>query len=269
MGALSFFKETIFAEEYAAREGFLQSIDPRIKVITFSMMLITAVVIKDILLLLCIYSFCLLLACCSKINLGFFLKRTWVFIPLFSLFIALPAMFSVFTPGESVVTLRFFGIVLIITRPGLFGAILFVTRVVTSVSLVILLSLTTKHFALMRVLRILRIPQIFVMTLSMCYRYIYLFVEVIEDTHRAIKSRVGVSLHYKKGQSIVAWSIASLWQRSNYLNEEVYKAMLSGGYRGEAEVSSDFKTDLKDWIWLSSVVIIFSFILYLNYLTRS
>jgi hypothetical protein len=31
MGALSFFKDSVFADEYALQKGLLQSIDPRIK----------------------------------------------------------------------------------------------------------------------------------------------------------------------------------------------------------------------------------------------
>jgi cobalt/nickel transport system permease protein len=47
---------------------------------------------------------------------------------------------------------------------------------------------------------------------------------------------VGGNLHYKKGQRIVAWKIANLWERSQQLNEEVYNAMLSRGYSGEPKV---------------------------------
>ncbi|MFA4854923.1 MAG: CbiQ family ECF transporter T component, partial [Candidatus Omnitrophota bacterium] len=79
---------------------------------------------------------------------------------------------------------------------------------------------------------------------------IYLFVGMIEDTYRAIKSRVGTSVRYKSGQNIVAWNIAFLWVRSFKLNEEVYRAMLSRGYSGEARVLNEFKARLKDWLWL-------------------
>ena len=147
------------------------------------------------------------------------------------LFIAIPALFSVFTPGESLYTIHLIGVQLIITRPGLWGAALFVTRVIASVSFAVLLSLTTRHFVLLKVLRIFGIPRIFVMTLGVCYRYIYLFLEVIENTYLAIKSRVGTRLHYQKGQQIVAWNIAALWHRSYHFNEAVYTAMLSGIYR--------------------------------------
>lgn len=264
-GALSFLKESIFAEEYALQKGFLQSLDPRIKTATFLLFILQILLTKSILILLCFYGLSLLLAQFSKINLGFFLKRTWVFIPLFSLFIAIPALFSIFTPGQDLITFNLVGIKLVITHQGLLGASLFVIRVITCVSFAVLLSLTTKHFELLKVLRIFRIPQIFVMTLGMCYRYIYLFVEIAENTYLAIKSRVGMKVRHKRGQHIVAWNIASLWQRSYQLNEDVYKAMLSRGYRGEPVVLNDFKARITDWLWLFFVALITGVLFYLSY----
>jgi cobalt/nickel transport system permease protein len=207
----------------------------------------------------------LLLSGLSNIRLGFFLKRTWVFIPLFSLFIAVPALFNFITPGEALVTFNVAGITFTITRQGLAGASLFVVRVLTSVSFAILLSITTRHFELLKVLRLFKIPQVFVMTLGMCYRYIFLFVEIIEDTYLAIKSRVGARIHYKKGQHIVAWNIAFLWTRSYQLNEDVYKAMLSRGYQGEPLILEEFKIKARDWRWLFLVSIISTLLFYLNY----
>ena len=257
MSALSFLKESLFADELANRKGFLQSLDPRIKAITFLLFILQILLTKNIFILLCLYALCLLLVQLSKINLGFFLKRTWVFIPLFSLFIAIPALFSIFTPGETLLTFKVAGLKLIITRQGLSGAALFVMRVITSVSFAVLLSITTRHFELLKVLRIFKIPQVFVMTLGMCYRYVFLFVEIIENTYSAIKSRVGAKVHYKRGQHIAAWNIAYLWIRSYRLNEDVYKAMLSRGYQGEPLVLDEFKIRLKDWLWLCFVLAVF------------
>lgn len=264
-GALSFLKESIFADEYALRKGFLQSLDPRIKTITFLLFIVGIMFTKSMPVLIWLYALCLLLTFVSEINLGFFLKRTWIFIPLFSLFIALPALFSIFTPGEPLTTLRIGSFELMITRQGLAGASLFVGRVITSVSFAVLLSITTKHFALLKVLRVFRIPQVFVMTVGMCYRYIYLFAEIIENTFLAIKSRVGTKLHYKKGQHIVTWNIACLWARSYQLNEQVYQAMLSRGYSGEPVVLHDYKTTLRDWLWFLLVLTVFITVLFLNH----
>lgn len=261
LGALSFLKESIFADEHASENGFLQSLDPRIKAITFLLFIILILFTKNIAILLCLYSLCLVLALFSKINLWFFLKRTWFFIPLFSLFIAIPALFSIFTPGETLAILRLGVFKLVITRQGLIGAILFVSRVITSVSFVVLLSITTRHFELLRVLRIFKIPQIFVMTLGICYRYIYLFIEIIENAYLAIKSRVGRVSSVRRGQGIVAWNIASLWQRSYQLNEDVYKAMLSRGYRGEPVILNDFRVKAMDWLWLFFTMLISAWVL--------
>lgn len=259
-GALSFLKESIFADYYALKKGFLQLLDPRIKVITFLLFIVQAILTKDIIFLLSLYALCLFLAYFSKIRLGFFLKRTWIFIPLFSLFIAIPALFSIFTPGEALITWKTIGITFTITRQGVVGAALFVMRVVTCVSFAVLLSITTRHFELLKVLRIFKIPQVFVMTLGICYRYIYLFVEIIENTYLAIKSRVGTKIHYKKGQHLVAWNIAFLWQRSYLFSEDVYKAMLSRGYRGEPAVLNDFKIKPIDQLWLFIVILFSAFL---------
>jgi cobalt/nickel transport system permease protein len=144
----------------------------------------------------------------------------------------------------------------VVTHQGVAGAVVFVLRVITCVSLVVLLNITTGHLDLLKVLRIFKIPQIFVTTLGMCYRYIYLFIEIIQNTYFAIKSRVGSGIKYRPGQHLVAWNIVSLWNYSTLLNEEVYKAMLSRGYQGETWVWHDFKIRGRDWAWLSSVVLI-------------
>jgi len=265
MGALSFLKDSVLSDEYASQQGFLQSINPQIKALTFVLFIIAVMLAEKIPLILFVYLTCIILTYISGIHIGFFLKRTWIFIPLFSLFIAVPALFNNFSPGEPLFIFEVLGLKLVITRIGVLGASLFVFRVVTSVSLVVLLSLTTRHTELLRVLRFFRVSRVFILTLTMCYRYVYLFVEIIENTYLAIKSRVGISLHYKKGQGIVASNIASLWQRSIMMNQEVYNAMLSRGYTGEPKLLHRLNVGILDWIWLFFGMVIFSVVIYLNY----
>jgi len=256
MSALSFLKDSLFAEEHVLKSGFLQSLDPRIKIVTFGLFMVLVLLTKSIGIVFCLYLLCVFLASVSKINLVFFLKRTWLFIPLFSLFIGLPALFSVFTPGEPLFTLQFSGLSFSITHPGVATFVLFVLRVVTSVSFIVLLSITTKHFELLKVLRIFGVPQVFTMVLGICYRYIYLFIVIIENTYLAIKSRVGDAIYCKRGQHIVAWNIASLWLRSYQLNEDVYRAMLSRGYSGEPVVLNSFNARLRDWLFLTGGILL-------------
>ncbi len=250
LSAVSFLKEATLYEAYALRKGFLQSLDPRIKTVAFLLFILTAVSLKSAGLICVLYLLCLVMAISSQVPMGFFLIRTWIFIPLFSVFIAIPALFSFVTPGEPVYSFYLVGIKLVITRPGIDGAILFVTRITTSVSFAVLVSLTTRHAELLKVLRIFGVPQIFVMTASMCYRYLYLFAMMIENIFAAVKSRVGVVAHHRKGQRIVAWNIANMWNRANQMNEAVYNAMLSRGYTGEPKILKEFRADAKDWVWV-------------------
>jgi cobalt/nickel transport system permease protein len=248
--ALSFLKDATFSEEHAGRKGFLQSLDPRVKTLSILAFLVTAISLKSALLIGVLYLLSLFLVFISSVPIGYFLIRTWVFIPLFSLGIVFPALFSVVTPGEALCSFHLFGFEGIITRPGVDGAVLFVVRIATSVSLVVLLSLTTRHSELLKVLRIFGISQLFVMTVSMSYRYLYLFATMAENIFLAIKSRVGVVSHQKMGQRVVAWNIANTWNRTTQISEEVYKAMLSRGYSGEPKLLSKFQTTPKDWVWL-------------------
>ena len=269
MSALAFIRDSVFAEEYAAKDGFLQRRDPRFNAAAILTLVFLTVLTKNITALLFLYFFCLALAAFSKIDMIFFLKRTWVFIPLFSLFIALPAVFSIFTPGTEIASFSVLGFRLAVTRQGLDGAELFVKRVVTSVSFVVLLSLSTRHNELLKVLRVFRIPQIFVMTIGMCYRYIYLFVEIIEHTYTAIKSRVGFAVPHKRGREIVTWSVANLWLRAYDMNNQVYNAMLSRGYTGEPRVLNEFRAVRYDWVWMGFIAAITGLVLFINYSVAS
>jgi len=174
-------------------------------------------------------------------------------------------MFGFFTPGEAWVSFKIGGLKVTLTRQGILGAALFVMRVTASVSFVVLLSITTKHFELLRVLRMFKMPSVFVMIFGMCYRYIFLLVEIVENTYLAIKSRVGTSVHYQKGQHLTAWNIAHLWLRSYQMNDDVYKAMRSRGYQGEVLVMNEFRTRLRDWLWLCFVFLLSMLVMVFNF----
>jgi len=248
-GALTLIKDAIFAEEIASRRGLLQALDPRIKLAGVALLLLTTMFVRSLVALGALYGVCLVLAIGSRICLRFFLARTWVFIPLFSLAIAIPALFSFVSPGENVLSVGRFHV----TQTGLLAVGCLVGRVVVSVSLTVLLSLTTHHAALLKALRACGAPQLFVMILGMCYRYIYLFAELVENTYRAIRSRTGVRMHPRAGQRLVAWNIGQLWSRSHALNDQVYQAMVARGFRGEAVALICFRARPLDWWWLGSV----------------
>jgi cobalt ECF transporter T component CbiQ len=246
LGVIGLLKETVSNDEIALRKGFLQACDPRYKCLGVVFLLCGVCMSKSYFVLGCYYIGCLFMALFSSIKTGFFLKRTLFFIPLFSFFIATPAIFSFVTPGEAIVSLNIFSMKFSITRQGIDSALIFFSRVLASVSLAILLMLTTRQHVLLKVLRLFKIPQVFVMTMGMCYRYIFVLLDSIQKTFLAIKSRVGYVASTKTGRRIVGANMASLWLRSYQLHSLVYTAMLSRGYSGEPQVLVEFRARAMD-----------------------
>jgi cobalt/nickel transport system permease protein len=213
------------------------------------LLLIAVLMSKSVAELSIMYCAVLILVGISSLGLLFFLERTLLFVPIFSLFIVVPAIFNVVTPGEPLVSFKLFAWTLSITRQGVDSAIIFFMRVLDSVSIAVLLVLTTRQHVLLKTLRIFRVPQLFVMTMGMTYRYIFLFLDIIQKMFVAIKSRVGFISSAKEGRRVVTSNMAGLWLRSYRLQSQVYDAMVSRGYSGEAYVLDEFKVKAGDYVF--------------------
>jgi cobalt/nickel transport system permease protein len=96
-------EQTVFAEKIARKKGFLQALDPRLKIISLLMLLLAVSLSHRLEVVAILYFFALLLAVLSSIPLGFFIKRVWILIPFFTGIVALPALFI--TPGPVLVHL--------------------------------------------------------------------------------------------------------------------------------------------------------------------
>lgn len=210
---LDFFKEAVCSEEIARSRGVLQSIDPRIKILLLIAFLIITLYARSIHSLLGLYIFSVLLAVLSGIKVIFFIKRVWFFIPVFTLFIAIPAVFT----------------------QGLSSAAIFVLRVTACVSFVVEITITTKHNHLIKSLKALGVPPIFIQVLDMTYRYIFLYIKAFEDMHMSLKGRLVKKLGQRDARRWVASRISTLFKKSIKMSEEVYMAMLARGYAIEVK----------------------------------
>jgi cobalt/nickel transport system permease protein len=206
--ALDFFKEAVFSDDIARTKGLLQSIDARIKIVLLFAVLVAACLIKTIPMLIVFYLASVFLAVLSGISIIFFLKRVWFFIPIFTLFIAIPAVFT----------------------QGIFSAVIFLLRVTTCVSFVVLVTVTTRHSGLLRSLGSLGVPAIFVSVLDMTYRYVFLFIKIFEDMHLSLKSRLIGRFDGRRARHWIAARMTFLFRRSVRMSEDVYAAMIARGY---------------------------------------
>jgi cobalt ECF transporter T component CbiQ len=198
-----------------------------------------------------LYVCALILASVSKIPLGFFIKRVWVLIPFFTGVVALPALFI--TPGPALAHLPF-GIV--ITRTGALTALFLLLRVGTSVSLATLFVLTTPWNSVLKALGVLHLPDVFILTLGMTYRYIHLLLHLANDMFLSRKSRILRRLTGTEERHLMAATSGVLLGKSLQLSSEVYLAMESRGFRGYPHTMDRFQMRWFDWLAGLIVVII-------------
>lgn len=252
-------EQTLFAEEIARQNGLLQSLDPRAKLIGTLALLIAISASQNLLILFVLYVLTLPMAYASHLPMGFFLKRVWVFMPFFTGVVALPALFSPFSPGTPLITLidstspRIF---LAITQPGIITAAFLLMRVGASVSLAVLLILTTRWAMLLKAMRVLHVPQTFVLILGMTYRYIYVLLHTANNIFLARSSRVVGRVSGADQRHWLTASIGVLLAKSYTLSEEVYLAMQSRGFRGEAQVMDWMTWRRADWLWLGVFMLV-------------
>ncbi|MBU3112798.1 cobalt ECF transporter T component CbiQ [Clostridium lacusfryxellense] len=259
-------KEVIFFEDISFQDGFLQKLDPRVKVISLIILISTATLLHNVFILIIIYLISCILAKISCISLKLYFKRVWLIIPLFTAITVLPSIFNYVRPGNSLISIINFGhklylgpftfpAELAITKQGVSGAILLIVRVGIAVSLAFLFTATTRFANLMKAFRVLFIPKIFITILEMCYRYIFILLNITTDMFVARKSRTLRKIDSKEGRRFVSSAMGSLFGKSYALSEEVYEAMLSRGYKGEPVIMNKFKFTLLDFQWLLGVVI--------------
>ncbi len=271
----SFFRDGLVSEEYVNKDGVLQKIDPRVKIVSLMLLIIEISLLRHIFLIACLYLFILLLVNLSKIPFRTFIPRVWLFIPLFSGIIAIPSLFNIFVSGEPLLTLmKFEDKVFIgpfeipeaisITKQGLSTATLFVMRVATSVSLVVLLLLTTRWQHLLKSLRTLHVPQMFTFIISMTYRYIHLLLRLIEEIHLAKKSRIIKKTTIGEGQRWVTSQMGVILKRSLKMSEDVYSAMVSRGFANDVKILDTFMIRRIDYLWSIFSIILISFMIGLN-----
>jgi len=266
-------EQSFFSDALARRRGLLQSLEIRVKLITFLFILVLISFVHTPAALWILYGLSLVLAAFSRIPLGFFIKRVWFFVPLVSAAIVLPALMNIITPGEPVWTIKtldhphVWGPYVIpreiaVTRQGLWGGIVFTSRVAASVSFAVLFTLTAKWGEIFTGLRALFVPRIFVITLGMTERYLFVFLRMVQDMYRARKSRTIQPLSAAAERNWIASRIGATFKKSMEMSADVYNAMLSRGFHGDFPSINRFHVAGADYFWLA-IVLCFGGILFL------
>jgi cobalt/nickel transport system permease protein len=264
-GIFSFLQDAFVSETYAKRDGLLQSLDPRIKLISILAVIFATSLIADLDVLIFVYLLTVLFAYLSKIGVWFFIKRVWLFIPIFAGIIALPMIFNVFLPGQCLYHVAYLGpnahfgpfslpSNICITKEGIDFAVVFTMRVAACVSAVVLLFITTPNQVLFKSLRTIGVPKLYVLTLEMAYRYIFLLMDLVREMYVAKRARTIRSRSIFEEQKWVGGRMGYTLIRSIDMSEKVHKAMMSRGYNGDVKVMLQLKVRNRDYLAAAAAI---------------
>jgi cobalt/nickel transport system permease protein len=245
-------ERAVFTEEHARKPGWLQRIDPRAKLGMFVALVLAAGLSNALPVLIGLYLVILLAARASRVPFDFFVRRVWLGIPFIAGVVILPSIF--FAPGPRLFDLALGPLHLAPSIPGLTGAVVFVARVGVSVSLAVLLVLTTPWADVLKSLQALRVPQVFILLLSMTYRYIFLFFRTANGMFEARKSRVVGRTSGNEQRGWITGSMMSLLNRSFKMSNDVYAAMMARGFTGAIRSYTTYRMQTADWVALAGAV---------------
>ncbi|MBV9577142.1 MAG: cobalt ECF transporter T component CbiQ [Chloroflexi bacterium] len=253
-GVAGSIERAVFTEELARHPGWLQRLDPRAKVAMFLIAVIAASASTSLGVLLGLYLAILIVARASRLPFDFFVKRVWLGIPLFAGIVIIPSIF--FAAGPRLFDVGLGPLHVGVSATGLWSAVIFVTRVGVSVSLAVLLVLTTPWADVLKSLHALKVPHVFVLVLSMTYRYIFLFLHTLNGMFEARKSRVVARLGGGEDRRWITRSMGALMSRSFKMSNDVYAAMLARGFTGEIRTYTTYRMHASDWFALAGTLVV-------------
>ncbi|MGQ9533011.1 MAG: cobalt ECF transporter T component CbiQ, partial [Desulfotomaculales bacterium] len=243
------------AERGAAGPGFLQRLEPRVKVVTFAALLVLTTTLDHWFGLAVVATFSLGIAVASGLPLTVVVRRVVLLAPLAAV-MAAPLIFHFATPGRPLVSAALWpggAVAVAVTAEGIARAGLLVGRAAVCLSLAVILTLTTRWATLLRALRALFVPRLLVAVLEMCYRYLFLFVRLVEEMALAWESRTVGRVTSRVGRRLAGGLLAALLQRAVVLSEEVYQAMVARGYGGEPRSTEVRTIGPRDGWWIAAV----------------
>jgi cobalt ECF transporter T component CbiQ len=240
--------KALVSEQIASQPGWLQSLDPRVRLAGIMTLVIAVVLSRRIAAVAGILAVAIFLAIMSRVSIASLAKRVWLVIFGFTGLIALPALFV--TPGTPLLGAA--GAHWTITEQGLRTAALLILRVEAAVTLTTVLVLSTPWNHLLKALRSARVPAEIVTMLAMTHRYIFVLIESAAQMFESRKSRAVGSLTATQRRQVAARTAGVLMSKSMELGHDVYLAMISRGFTGEAQVLTEFRMKTRDYIALAS-----------------
>ena len=235
-------------DAYAEMDSFVHRLEPRTKIISFGILIVSAVFAGTIpaALLFLLVAAALLLA--SRLPLAFILRRVKVIcvfvVPILVLMPVTVAGTPLFSAGPVVVSAE-----------GLSFAVLVTIRSVAAILLVITMLGTQRFDTTLKGLALLRVPGIIIQMLLFTYRYIYVMIDEFLRIWSSMRAKGYAFRFTRHGLAMIGNGIGMLLIKSYERAERVYQAMIGKGYTGRPISFSSFTVTATDCLFCAAAIL--------------
>ena len=244
----------------ASKKNLFFRINPLVRVFSFVFLIVSISIGGSIKTQLLALLFVVIFYLISGVPYKYIYKKVLFLSIVFGLLIFLPASLNILTPGNiilNIITLQrpyHFWMYNIpqnigITDAGLMTVTLLFLRVLNSISITMLFVYSSSFSNIMKGFKVFLVPDIFLMIVSLAYKFIFILSKTIEDTYFALKSRLIGSVKNNNIRKIISGRVFFIFNKSRINYEATYLAMISRGYNGKITLRYDKKIALPDIIF--------------------
>ncbi len=226
---LGFSKISHEIEKSSKKASHLHSVDPALKLCGAIGLSFVAQLFYTAKPLIFMLFFIIIEALASRISFRAFTKRV-ILLSLFTGVVILPSIFVPFGPPPAIYEIPILNFY--ISAVGLHRAIILELRLLVSLFALQVVILTTTYSELVNAFRRLKVPKIFVLTLALMLRYIFVIHDEALRISRAREARTTGKMSRMRTIKSIANSIGLIMVRSYERSDKVYKAMLARGFNG-------------------------------------
>ncbi|MEE0024693.1 cobalt ECF transporter T component CbiQ [Methanobrevibacter sp.] len=241
-------------DELASKDSPIHRLDGRIKLISTVFIIVIAAFSNNIFIPIILEIFLLIIIKIAKLSYIDSFKRIALLLPFGGAIIIFQPFIH---PGNILWSYSWIRI----TDTGLNWAILLITRMIVSLTSIVILSSTSPMQQIVASFRRLKMPKDLAMILSIMVRFLFVFIDELAAIRKSQKSR-NFHIHskltpYKWRIKQVGYSIAMMFVKSYEQGERVYKSMISRGFSDKSDLFNE-KTSLEksDYIYISTIIIL-------------
>ena len=244
-------------EKETMKKSILHSLDGRVKLIVLIFIIIYAVYTTNMIILALLEIYLVALLLISHLSLKTSAMKVLLIIP----FGGSIAVLQPFVHAGTVIwTGPFLGIT--ITSQGvMFGALL-ISRLIVTLTCVVLLSSLSPMQEVAESFRKLGMPRDFSMVFSLFIRFLFMFYDELQRIRNAQATRnfdiFNKKIAYMWRLRQVAYTVAMMFLRSYEQGESVYLSMLSRGYSDKSQLYNDKNKEFgsNDYFFISTTILV-------------